>query len=100
LIVGLWIDRRLGWVRRRKPQKTFIRDKFLVVTCLTTTFFVIETIRTILERRSSVTADLSWLSFGVCAWSAFLLTVLAGMFSARFFQKAEPASRQRTHGAD
>lgn len=99
--VGLWIDRRFGWLRRPKPKRTFVRDAFLVLTCLVTLLFVFEILKTILQQwRSSGSADRPWLDVGSCAWSAFLLTVLGGMFSARFFQKAEPASSQGTLGAE
>jgi hypothetical protein len=69
--VGLWIDRRLGWVRRREPKRTFIRGAVLVVACLVAILFVIALLQTILgQRRSPGSTDMPWLNFGVCAWSA------------------------------
>lgn len=97
--VGLWIDRRLGWSRRRIPKRSFIRDTFLIVTCLATALFAVELVKTILQQRRG-SADMPWLDFGVCAWTGFLLTVLAGMFGARFFKKGHSGSIQATSVVD
>ena len=77
--VGYWIDRRVGWIPRRKPIRTMLRDAFLASAALIATLSVVVFIQTI--RRGYPGP----MGYGVCAWFAFLLTVLARMLYSRLF---------------
>ena len=86
--VGKWFDRRVGWVRRGKPKRTFIRDALLVVSGVLAILSVVVLIQ-VIKRGYPGPPDTFWIGFGVCAWFAFLLIVVAGMFHTRFLQKSE-----------
>jgi hypothetical protein len=91
--VGRWFDRRLGWAQRDKSKRTFIGDTLLVLCGLLAIFSVVIFLQTI---KRAYTPDSLWLVFGVCAWFAFLLVVLAGRFHARFFKASDTAATQAT----
>lgn len=91
--VGRWFDRRLGWVQRRKRKRTLIGDTLLVLCGLFAIFSVVILLQTI---KQAYIPDSLWLVLGVCAWFAFLLVVLAGVFYARFFRSSDVAATQAT----
>jgi hypothetical protein len=89
--VGKWFDRRLGWVHRCKPKRTFIRDTLVVASGVLAILSVV-VFAQVIKRGYPGPPDTFWIAFGVCAWFAFLLVVVAGIFHAHFLQKHEVAT--------
>jgi hypothetical protein len=89
--VGKWFDRRLGWVHRYKSKRTFIRDALVVASSVLAILSVVIFIQ-VIKRGHPGPPDPFWIAFGVCAWFAFLLVVVAGIFYAHFLQKPEIAT--------
>lgn len=73
--VGCWIDRQVGWSLRRKQIGAVLRDVFLASAVLISVLAVVLFVQ-IIHRVGP--RDPFWMGYGICAWFAFLLTVLAG----------------------
>lgn len=81
--VGFWFDRRLGWIASNRPIRTFLRDSFLASQVLIAVLAIVIFVQ-VIKRGSPGPPDRFWMSYGVCAWFAFLLAVLATKLYARF----------------
>lgn len=89
-IVGLWLDRRLGWARRSAATPSRIRRVSLAISFCAAVLFGIPLLQTIYEaRRTGGTLGNAWLDLGVCTWYAFLLVVLAEMIRSSLFSRPD-----------
>jgi len=89
--VGKWFDRRLDWVHRCKPKRTFVRDALAVASGILAilVFLVLLQVVRVVKQGYSGSPDGFWIVLGVCAWFAFVLVVLARMLYSRFLRKPD-----------